>query len=188
MRRRVRNTSALLPARTRSGCRPGMLIFPGMRTSLSAIVALACAALVLGAAATASARPKKSSDAPAARSTEMCIDNAIIVQSPDCVRPSARTLQPQPVTDRAPEEQPQPTERAQRRRVTTRGSSGAYAPAPLPAPSLNLPPSSQGVYIPPPVANPSAQINQLNQSFQFNRGIGNNPMDRDSFIRQNMTR
>jgi len=47
---------------------------------------------------------------------------------------------------------------------------------------------STGVYIPPPVSNPSAQINQLNQSFQFNKGLGNNPTDRDPFIRYNLTR
>ena len=45
-----------------------------------------------------------------------------------------------------------------------------------------------GIAIPPPVSNPSAQINQLNQSFQFNRGLGNNPTGRDSFIRYNLTR
>jgi hypothetical protein len=42
--------------------------------------------------------------------------------------------------------------------------------------------------VPPPVSNPGAQINQLDQSFQFNRGLGNNPTGRDSFIRYNLTR
>src|ERR1700751_6309242 len=71
---------------------------------------------------------------------------------------------------------------APRRRVARRGSGGAYAPARLTPPSLPLAQQSTGVYIPPPVSNPSAQINQLNQSFQFNRGLGNNPTGRDSFI------
>src|SRR5215472_5343161 len=77
---------------------------------------------------------------------------------------------------------------APRRRAARRGSGGPYAPARLTPPSLPLAQQSTGVYIPPPVSNPSAQINQLNQSFQFNRGLGNNPTDRDSFIRYNLTR
>jgi hypothetical protein len=77
---------------------------------------------------------------------------------------------------------------APRRRAARRGSGGPYAPAHLTPPSLPLAQQSTGVYIPPPVSNPSAQINQLNQSFQFNRGLGNNPTDRDSFIRYNLTR
>ena len=77
---------------------------------------------------------------------------------------------------------------APRRRVARRGSGGLYVPARLTPPSLPLAQQSTGVYIPPPVSNPSAQINQLNQSFQFNRGLGNNPTDRDSFIRYNLTR
>jgi hypothetical protein len=77
---------------------------------------------------------------------------------------------------------------APRRRAARRGSGGAYAPVRLTSPSLPLAQQSTGVYIPPPVSNPSAQINQLNQSFQFNRGLGNNPTGRDSFIRYNLTR
>src|SRR5262249_24445205 len=77
---------------------------------------------------------------------------------------------------------------APRRRVARRGSAGPYAPARLTSPSLPLAEQSTGVYIPPPVSNPSAQINQLNQSFQFNRGLGDNPTGRDSFIRYNLTR
>ena len=77
---------------------------------------------------------------------------------------------------------------APRRRAARRGSGGPYAPARLTPPSLPLAQQSTGVYIPPPVSNPSAQINQLNQSFQFNRGLGNNPTGRNSFIRYNLTR
>src|SRR6516164_6025373 len=77
---------------------------------------------------------------------------------------------------------------APRRRAARRGSGGPYAPARLTPPSLPLAQQSTGVYIPPPVSNPSAQINQLNQSFQFNRGLGNNPTGRDSFIRYSLTR
>src|SRR5262249_20013650 len=82
----------------------------------------------------------------------------------------------------------QATTRAARARVTSRGSGGIYAPARLSPPSLGLPQQSTGVYIPPPVSNPSAQINQLNQSFPLNGGLGLNPTNRDSYIRYNLTR
>jgi hypothetical protein len=39
-----------------------------------------------------------------------------------------------------------------------------------------------------PINNPSAQINQLNHSFPLNRGLGNNPTDRDAYIRYNLNR
>ena len=84
--------------------------------------------------------------------------------------------------------QEQATKRAERPRLTARGSSGAYI-APLQrTPSLSLPQPSAGPYIPPPVNNPSAQINQLNHSFPLNGGLGNNPTNRDAYIRYNLTR
>jgi len=47
---------------------------------------------------------------------------------------------------------------------------------------------SAGVYIPPPVNNPSERINQLNQSFPLNGGLGLNPSNRDEYIRYNLNR
>jgi hypothetical protein len=82
----------------------------------------------------------------------------------------------------------QRTKRAQRPRLTARGSGGSYAPARLSTPSLPLSQPSAGVYIPPPVSNPSAQINQLNHSFPLNGGLGLNPTNRDAYIRYNLTR
>jgi hypothetical protein len=141
------------------------------------MVALAVAVLVLGAAATASARPKKHSAERTATPTTNCYGTPIIMQGMDCPRRTARG-----------EEQEQVTKRAERPRVTRRGSSGAYNPALLSPPSLPLSQPSAGVYIPPPVANPSAQINQLNHSFPLNGGLGNNPTNRDAYIRYNLTR
>ena len=79
-------------------------------------------------------------------------------------------------------------EQATKRPVRPRGSGGIYNPARLSPPSLALPQQSTGVYIPPPINNPSAQINQLNQSFPLNGGLGNNPTNRDAYIRYNLTR
>jgi hypothetical protein len=150
-----------------------------MSVPLSRMVALALAVLVLGAATSASARPKKHIQRAegTATTTTNCYGTPIIMQGMDCPRRSARG-----------EEQEQVTKRAERPRVTRRGSSGAYNPALLSPPSLPLSQPSAGVYIPPPVANPSAQINQLNHSFPLNGGLGNNPTNRDAYIRYNLTR
>ena len=154
-----------------------MLIYSSMSVPLSRMVALALAVLVLGTATTASVRPKKQSAERTATATTNCYGTPIIMQGMDCPRRTARG-----------EEQEQVTKRAERPRVTRRGSSGAYNPALLSPPSLPLSQPSVGVYIPPPVANPSAQINQLNHSFPLNGGLGNNPTNRDAYIRYNLTR
>jgi hypothetical protein len=152
-----------------------------MSVPLSRMVALALAVLVLGAATSASARPKKHIQRAerTATTTTNCYGTPIIMQGMDCPRRTARGEE---------QEQEQVTKRAERPRVTRRGSSGAYNPALLSPPSLPLSQPSAGVYIPPPVANPSAQINQLNHSFPLNGGLGNNPTNRDAYIRYNLTR
>ena len=159
-----------------------MLIYIAMSAPLSRTVTLAVAILVLGAAATASAAPKKNTDKSGAERTTtsatMCDDGTpIIMRGLDCPRRPVRG-----------EEQKQPTERAERPHVTPRGSSGRYIASPQPTPSVTLTQPSTGPYIPPPVNNPSERINQLNQSFPLNRGLGNNPTDRDSYIRYNLNR
>jgi hypothetical protein len=146
-----------------------------MSMLLSRMVAFALAVAFLGTAATASARPKKNSAEPPSTAITMCDGTPIIMQGLDCKkRPTGG--------------EEQATKPAVRPRVTTRGSGGAYAPARLSPPSLGLPQQSAAPYIPPPINNPSAQINQLNQSFPLNGGLGNNPTDRDAYIRYNLTR
>lgn len=82
----------------------------------------------------------------------------------------------------------QETKGPQRPRVTARGSGGPYV-APLQrTPSLALPQPSASPYIPPPINNPSERIKQLNESFPLNGGLGNNPTNRDDYIRYNLTR
>jgi hypothetical protein len=148
-----------------------------MSAPLSRIVTLAFAVLVLGTAATASARPKKQSVERTTTAITMCDGTPIIMQGMDCSRRPARG-----------EQQEQATERPQRPHLSARGSSGAYVAPPLRAPSLTLSQPSSGPYIPPPVNNPSERINQLNQSFPLNGGLGNNPTNRDAYIRYNFNR
>jgi hypothetical protein len=155
-----------------------------MSMPVSRIVTLAVAVLVLGAAATASAAPKKPGAERTTTSVTMCDDGTpIIMKGMECPRRPARGEQQE-----QDQKQPQPTERAERPRVSPRGSSGAYIPSLQRTPSLTLTQPAAGPYIPPPVANPSDQIQQLNHSFPLNRGLGNNPADRDSYIRYNLNR
>ena len=164
----------LLLTRASSGYRSELLIYTGMSVPVAKMVTLALAVLLVGTAATASARPKKYSERTATAITT-CDGTPIIMQGLECKK------RPVGVEEQA-------TRPEVRRRVTRRGSGGIYAPARLTSPSLALPQQSTGVYIPPPVNNPSAQIDQLNHSFPLNRGLGNNPTDRDAFIRYNLTR
>jgi hypothetical protein len=148
-----------------------------MSVSLSRIVTLALAVLVLGAVATASARPKKQSGDRTLTPSTMCDGTPIIMEGLDCSRRPARGVQ-----------QEEATERTERPHVTKRGSGAPYiAPLQRP-PSLTLTQPSAGPYIPPPINNPSERINQLNQSFPLDRGLGNNPTDRDTYIRYNFNR
>ena len=151
-----------------------------MTVPRSRIVTLAVALLVIGATATASARPKKSGAERTTTSATMCDDGTpIIMQGMECPRRPARGEQ---------QEQKQPAQRAERPRGTPRGSSGRYVASPQPTPSLTLTQPSPGPYIPPPVNNPSERINQLNHSFPLDRGLGNNPTDRNAYIRYNLNR
>ncbi len=143
---------------------------------LSRLVTLAFAVLVLAAAATASAQQgAERTTMP----TTMCDGTPIIMQGMECPRRSARGKE---------QEQKQPTQRAGRPNAAARGSSGPYIAPPLRTPSLTLTQPSAAPYIPPPVNNPSERINQLNHSFPLNGGLGNNPTDRDAYIRYNLNR
>jgi hypothetical protein len=73
-----------------------------------------------------------------------------------------------------------------------RGSAGVVPP---PSPSGGLPRTpllgqapAAAPYNPPPISNPSERITQFNHSFEFNKGLGNNPTDRDSYLRYNFNR
>jgi hypothetical protein len=79
--------------------------------------------------------------------------------------------------------------RAERLRTTPRGNSVHVPPIVLPNPGRSsgiVAPPPVTPYSPPPVNNLSERINQLDQSFEFNRGLGNNPTDRDAYIRYNL--
>ena|SRR4051794_33007849 len=156
-----------------------------MSVSLSRIVGLAVAVLILGADATASARPKRhpAAQRPAAEVTTNCGGTPIIMQGMGCSPRSGRA------TEQATEQTgEQPPKGAERRRVTTRGSGGPYVPSVQRTPSVGLSQPSGSVYTPPAIANPSERIKDLNSSFPLNGGLGLNPSNRDDYIRYNLNR
>ena len=92
--------------------------------------------------------------------------------------------------DKALKEPDGATQRADRPVKTPRGSS-TYIPPPNPSPysSNSLPataltqPTVQP-YKPPPITTFSDKVNSAIQAYPLERGIGNNPIDRQQFIRQ----
>ena len=58
----------------------------------------------------------------------------------------------------------------------------------LPRTPLLVQPPAVAPYNPPPISNPSERVMQLNQSFPLNAGLGNNPTNRDGYVRYNFNR
>jgi hypothetical protein len=80
------------------------------------------------------------------------------------------------------------TNKEARRRVSIpRGSAYFILPVSsvggLPETPLMGPPLGVAPYSPPAINSPSDRVMQSNQSFQLNRGLGNNPSNRDAYVR-----
>ena len=155
-----------------------------MRLSPSKAFALGLALVVSAfGAEQASARPKKHRPVKPPSVPSIMVDETgtpIIMQGLE--RPK-----------RATRDRRYTSKQAERRLYIPRGSATFIPPISsvggLPrTPSLSVQPPAIAPYNPPPINNPSERINQLNQSFQFNRGLGNNPTDRDAYIRYNLNR
>src|SRR5271165_1117465 len=75
---------------------------------------------------------------------------------------------------------------AERRINIPRGSgnfiSPVYSVGMLPRTPLLGPPLAVAPYNPPSINSPSDRIMQSDQSFQLNRGLGNNPTGRDAYV------
>lgn len=88
--------------------------------------------------------------------------------------------------------QPEPRQRADRPVRIPRGSS-TYIPPPNPSPySINSPPApaltqpAPAPYQPPPITTFSDRVNNAIQAYPLQKGIGNNPIDQQEFIRQRL--
>jgi hypothetical protein len=167
-----------------------------MRAHFPKIVTVALAAvLALGAIGAASARQKKKHHAkPQATSSERWLRNV----DPGHLVPVDSTGTPiimqgyrSPAKMRNGEE----PQRAESKRQAhgpvkiPRGSS-TYIPPPVPSPySANSPPAPQPTvqpYNPPPITTFSDRVNSAIQAYPLERGIGNNPIDQQQFIRQRL--
>jgi hypothetical protein len=87
---------------------------------------------------------------------------------------------------RAIKDRPHRNKEAERRVNIPRGSANFVPPVSsggLPRTPLLVNPSAVAPYNPPPINNPSERVMQSNQSFPMNRGLGNNPTDRDAYVR-----
>jgi hypothetical protein len=87
-----------------------------------------------------------------------------------------------------------PRQRADRDVKIPRGSS-TYIPPPNPSPySSNSPPAAALIqpapapYNPPPITTFSDRVNNAIHAYPLEKGIGNNPLDQQEFIRQRLTK
>jgi hypothetical protein len=157
---------------------------------------LALAALaVLGTLDSASAKKKRVSSNPQATASEKWLRGVpgqlvpvdrdgtpIIMQgyrSPGMMRRDKERIEPD-----------EPMQRADRPVKIPRGSS-TYIPPPSPSPySVSSPPAAAltqpvpQVYKPAPIVTFGDKVNNAIHAYPLERGIGNNPMDQQQFIRQ----
>src|SRR5947209_17216538 len=173
-----------------------------MQPSKAKILTLALAALMtLGTLDTASARKKKDSTKPQATASENWLrhvpDRRYV---PGQLVPVDRDGTPiimqgyrSPAMMRGDKEPKESTERMQRadRPIHIPRGSSTYIPPPSPSPySVSSPPAAaltQPIpqpYKPPPITTFSDKVNSAIQAYPLERGIGNNPMDQQQFIRQ----
>jgi hypothetical protein len=154
-----------------------------MRSSLSAAFALAIV-LVFSSfgAEQAVARSKKQVEPSSGSSIMVDEGTPIIMQGLE--RPKRAV---QGGTKEATKEQ-----EPGRRVHIPRGSASFVPPissvTPLPRTPLLSQQGAVAPYNPPPISNPSERITNFNHSFEFNKGLGNNPTDRDGYVRYNFNR
>jgi len=163
-----------------------------MKPPLSKLLTVALAGIVLlGALDAASARPKKHRANPQAASSERWLRTA-----PDSLVPLDRDGTPIIMkgyrSPRMMRDDGESARRADRPVKIPRGSS-TYIPPPDPSPySRNSPPAAaltQPIpqpYKPPPITTFSDRVNNAIQAYPLEKGIGNNPIDQQEFIRQRL--
>jgi hypothetical protein len=99
--------------------------------------------------------------------------------------PAVSIMKDEPGTGRTSDTPSKKADRPRRPR-----GSGAYIPPPIPSPSARALPApalvqpAPQVYRPPPITTFSDRVTNAIHDFPLQRGIGNNPNDLQSFIRQ----
>jgi hypothetical protein len=144
-----------------------------MSVPLARVLILALALPLALGGETALARPKKQQAERPAVSTMVPYHDGtpIIMQGLEWPKRPAR-------------DEDQARARAERPRTIPRGSSTYLAPVPSPSPPALIPlRPSVGTYTPPPIISFSDRATQCNLSFPLNAGLGNNPTNRDFYVR-----
>jgi hypothetical protein len=165
-----------------------------MRVSLIRPATLVLAAvMVVGTLDAASARQKKKqrSSRPAVTETDRVPGTLVPVDRDGTPIIMQGYRSPRMMRD-AGEPMPAPKQRADRPVRIPRGSS-TYIPPVNPSPySINSPSApalaqpAPGPYQPPPITTFSDRVNNAIQAYPLQKGIGNNPMDQQEFIRQRL--
>ena len=147
-----------------------------------ALAVILAAALTLTAFDASAARKKQRKRPPAPAMTTDYDGTPVIMKG---YRAPQRTGTPPNIMR---DEPGQPRQRASR--PVPRGSS-TYIPPPVPSPnSPNSPgstvvqPPPPTVYTPPPIDSLSDRVTRCTHSFPLQGGVGNNPSNRDAYIRQ----
>jgi hypothetical protein len=168
-----------------------------MRRQLHRILTIAMAgSLALAACDAASARSKKKSRGkPQATTSESWLrtaDPGRLVPMDSSGTPIIMQGYKTPAMRRGEQGVDEPRQRADRPVKIPRGSS-TYIPPPNPSPySVNSPPApaltqpTVQPYNPPPITTFSDRVNGAIQAYPLERGIGNNPLDQQQFIRQRL--
>jgi hypothetical protein len=162
-----------LPLASRLAERLGNIYFTSMGSPCSQVLIIALAMIAVGAADTAS--------------TQLVPNIMVDVDK----NGNPIVMKGSRAQEKTPESEDRPSNRAERPRRIPRGSSAYVEPIPLPNTGRSsgiVAPPPVTTYNPPPINNPSERINQLNQSFPLNRGLGNNPTGRGGYLRYNLNR
>ena len=158
-----------------------------MAKSMTKVLTLALAAvLAMATIDAAAARHKKPTRSSHTRSSSESVSSRTLVPVENGVPVIMQGYHP----GRQIPETARPSERADRAVRIPRGSS-TYIPPPNPSPySANSPPTAvltqpaPAPYQPPPITTFSDRVNSAIQAYPLQNGIGNNPTDRQMFIRQ----
>ncbi len=168
-----------------------------MQPSKAKILTLALAALmVLGTLDAASARKKKVRAKPQPTASEnepRHVPGQLVPVDRDGTPIIMQGYRSRAITrDKEPNEAKEPVQRADRPVKIPRGSS-TYIPPPSPSPySVNSPPAAALTqpapqpYKPPPITTFSDRVNSAIQAYPLEKGLGNNPIDQQQFIRQRL--
>ena len=161
-----------------------------MRVSLIKTVTLGLVAVMMvGTLDAASARQKKKhrSSRPAVTQTDHIPGTLVPVDRDGTPIIMQGYRSPSMMRDSG---QPEPRQRADRPVKIPPGSS-TYMPPVNPSPySINSPPAAAltqpapAPYQPPPITTFSDRVNNAIQAYPLQKGIGNNPIDQQQFIRQ----